>query len=199
MRWISKLRRGARLLRKNKSGSSAIEFAMVIGPFMGLVFAIIEVALTYFAQIGLELGNTEAMRRITTGSAQNGNMSQAQYKALVCSKLFSFMKCDENLIIDVRSYPTFSEALANMPDLFDEGGGRTMAKEKYCTGGPSQVVIGTLYYKWTFIMGMPGLGDFTGKMGISLANSPDGSRLMIAGFARKNEPFSMTGAPPPGC
>ncbi len=200
MRWISGLRRGARLWRKNKSGSTAIEFAMVIGPFMGLVFAIIEVALTYFAQIGLELGNAEAMRKITTGAAQSDKLSKAQYKASVCNELFSFMNCDENLVVDIRSYPTFAAALANMPDLFDDSGSRNSISEMYCPGGPSDVVIGTLYYKWKFIMGMPGLGDFTGKMGISLANSPDGSRLMIAGFARRNEPFTAVAGPPPvGC
>lgn len=198
MRWISGWRHGARQLRKNKSGSAAIEFGMVIGPFLGLMFAIIEVALTYFAQFAMESGNETALRVLRTGSAQNGNMTQAQYKARVCSKLPAFMDCD-NLTVDVRSFATFAEALADMPDLYDEQGARNSTPQKYCPGTSSSVILGTLYYRWNFIMNMPGLGDFTGKMGLSLANMPDGSRLMITGFATRAEPFTSTGVPPPGC
>lgn len=198
MRWISGWRHGARRWRKNTSGATAIEFGMVIGPFLGLMLAIIEVALTYFAQFAMESGNETAMRVLRTGAAQKSNMTQGQYKARVCSKLPAFMSCD-NLTVDVRSFATFAEALGDMPDLYDEQGARNSTPQKFCPGGPSAIILGTLYYRWTFIMNMPGLGDFTGKMGLSLANMPDGSRLMITGFATRAEPFPVPGAPPPGC
>jgi Flp pilus assembly protein TadG len=209
MGWISRLRRGARFWRKDKSGSTAIEFGMVIGPFMGLLFAIIEVALVYFAQFAMESGNEKASRILRTGEAQNGNMTAAQFKARVCSKLPAFMDCNANLIVDVRSYTdtlvpprsdAFAKAAADMPDLFDADGVRTGNADKFCPGGANAVVLVTLYYKWNLIMGMPGLGDFTGKMGLSLGNMPDGSRMIITGFVMKNEPYTLTGTlPTAGC
>ncbi len=213
MRWIAGLRRGARLWRKDKSGSTAIEFGMVIGPFLGLLFAIIEVALVYFAQFAMESGNEAASRALRTGAAQNGNMSKGQFKARVCSKLPVFMDCNSNLTVDVRSYSdtvdpvtkvkiasdAFAKAAVGAADLFSDDGIRGTEVEKYCPGAPSDVVVVTLYYKWGLIMGLPGLGDFTGKMGLSLANTPDGGRLIITGFAMKNEPYSLTGILPAGC
>jgi Flp pilus assembly protein TadG len=199
MRWIAGLRRRARALRKDRSGSTAIEFAMVIGPFLGLLFAILEVALVYFAQFAMESGNETATRVLRTGAAQNGNLSKAQFKTRVCQKLPAFMTCDDDLTVDVRSYATFAEAAANMPDLFDGDGARNNVPSKYCPGGANAIVLVTLYYKWKLIMGMPGLGDFTGKMGLSLGNTPDGSRLIITGFAMKNEPYTLTGTLPAGC
>jgi len=198
MRWISGWRHGARRLRKNTAGSTAIEFAMVIGPFLGLMFAIIEVALAYFVQFSMESGNEAALRAIRTGDVQKKGMTQAQYKARVCSKLPGFMKCNEKLVVDIRSFKSFREAASNIPNLFDSTGARTSNPEMFCPGSENAVVVGTLYYKWTFIAGMPGLGDFTGKMGLSLANSPDGSRLIMVGFATKNEPFGAAPATP-GC
>jgi Flp pilus assembly protein TadG len=207
MRWIAGLRRGARLWRKDKSGSTAIEFGMVIGPFLGLLFAIIEVALVYFAQFAMESGNETATRVLRTGAAQNGNMTKEQFKSRVCSKLPAFMDCNSNLIVDVRSYSNstgksdaFAKAANDMPDLYDADGVRNSNKEKFCPGGPSDVVVATLYFKWNLIMGMPGLGDFTGKVGLSLANTPDGARMIITGFAMKNEPYTLTGTlPTTGC
>ncbi len=200
MRWISGLRRCAKHWRKDRSGSTAIEFGMVIGPFLGLLFAIIEVALVYFAQFAMESGNEAASRVLRTGQAQNGNLTQALFKWRVCQKLPAFMDCNGNLTVDVRSYPTFAQAAVNAADLFGDDGARNTTPEKFCPGGPSDVVVVTLYYKWNLIMGLPGLGDFTGKMGLTLGNTPSGARLIITGFAMKNEPYLLTGTlPTAGC
>ena len=139
MRWISGLRRCAKHWRKDRSGSTAIEFGMVIGPFLGLLFAIIEVALVYFAQFAMESGNEAASRVLRTGQAQNGNLTQALFKWRVCQKLPAFMDCNGNLTVDVRSYPTFAQAAVNAADLFGDDGARNTTPEKFCPGGPSEV------------------------------------------------------------
>ncbi len=201
MRLFSGPRGFSRLWRKDESGATAIEFAMVIGPFLGLLFAILEVALVYFAQFSLENANETAARLIRTGAAQNGTatsnpLSKSQFKQKVCAKLPAFMTCDNNLIVDIRSFPTFSAAAADLPDLFNPDGSRGAA-EKYCPGGPSDMVVATIYYDWKLFIGMPGLGDFTGKLGLGLGNMPDGSRLIITGFATRNEPFAVGAKPKP--
>ena len=65
----ARLRPAARIGR-NTDGFTAVEFAMVIGPFLALLFAIMEVALVYFATFSLENATEQASRLIRTGQAQ---------------------------------------------------------------------------------------------------------------------------------
>lgn len=200
MQWLTKFRLGGKRLRKNESGATAIEFALVAGPFLGLLFAILEVALVYFAQFSLESAAEQAGRKtLRVGLAQSGQLNAAQFKGKVCSQLPDFMGCGEDLIIDVRSYDTFGEAVADLPDLFDESGNRNGNASKFCPGGENDVVIATIFYKWKLFMSLPGLGDFTGKTGLGLGNMPDGSRLIVASFALKNEPNIANPPALPGC
>ena len=178
-----------RRLKTDEAGATAIEFGMVIGPFLGILFAIMEVALVYFAQFSMENACETASRLIRTGTAQKGNMSAGAFKQKVCDKLPVFMACNSDLVVDVRSHPTFSEAAADLPNPFDAQGGLSQSFDKFVMGGPSQVVIVTLYYDWKLFISLPGLGDFTGKLGLGLGNMPDGSRLMSASFAFKTEPY----------
>jgi Flp pilus assembly protein TadG len=183
--WVNRL---WRRLRRNQSGATAIEFGMVIGPFLGLVFAIIEVAMAYFGQFSLELANQEAARFIRTGTAQKANMTAGQYKRLVCDRLPVFMSCND-LIIDVRSFSTFNEAANGMPNPFNSNGTLSHNFNQFSMGATSSVVVVSAYYNWRFFIGMPGLGDFTGKVGLSLSNMPDGARLVSSTFVFKTEPY----------
>ena len=179
-----------RRLRQDESGATAIEFAMVIGPFLGLLFAVMEVALVYFAQFSLENANETASRLIRTGKVQTLHMTAGQFRQKVCNSLPAFMTCDKSLIVDVRSHPTFAEAAADLPSpLAADGSFNAGFQAAFTPGGPSQVVVVTLFYDWRLFIGLPGLGDFTGKLGLGVGNMPDGSRLITAGFASKTEPY----------
>src|SRR5450631_4099829 len=90
--------------RRQQSGATAIEFAMVIGPFLGLLFAIMEIALVYFAEFSINNGVQKAGRLIRLGQAQSAHMTAGEFKTAVCADIPAFMGCGRNVIVDVRSF-----------------------------------------------------------------------------------------------
>jgi Flp pilus assembly protein TadG len=54
-------------LRRDRSGSAAVEFAMIAAPFFLLLFAMIEVAAVFFTGTVLENAVLETARQIRTG------------------------------------------------------------------------------------------------------------------------------------
>ena len=80
----------------DQRGTTAIEFAMVIGPFLFLLFGIISVGLYFFVIFTLEHAVESAARVIRTGQAQTQTpnvMTPGEFKARVCAKLPPFMDC----------------------------------------------------------------------------------------------------------
>jgi len=179
---------------RDKSGSSAVEFGFVIGPFVALLFAIMEVALVYSGEFFINNAALKASRLIRIGEAQTANngggMSKDDFKAAVCAELPGFMHCIENVIVDVRSFGSFEDAAANLPKPINSNGRLSDTFAQYKPGGPAQVVIVSVYYDWHLFAKLPGLGDFTGKLGLGLGNLPDGSRLISSSVAFRTETYS---------
>ena len=61
--------RAIRRLLRGEAGSATVEFAIVVVPFLALVFAILETAFIFFAQQALENAAATAGRLIMTGQA----------------------------------------------------------------------------------------------------------------------------------
>lgn len=176
-------------LRRDQRGTTAIEFAMVVGPFLALLFAIMEVSLIYFVEFSIDNGVHKAARLIRTGKVQQGKLSQNAFKHIVCSDIPAFIGCESNVIVDVRSFDTFSQAASDLPHPLTASGSLSGNFTKFVPGGPSKVVVVSLYYDWPLMAKLPGLGDFTGKTGLSLGNMPDGSRLISASTAFRTEAY----------
>ena len=101
--------RRALRFRKNEDGATAVEFAMVSVPFLGLLFAIFETAFVMFVTESLESAVADAGRTILTGTTQASNYASANAfrDGVICPSVGkqlipSFIKCS-NLIVDVRS------------------------------------------------------------------------------------------------
>ena len=178
-----------RIWRRDERGFTAVEFALVIGPFLALLFAIMEVALVYFATFSLENATEQAARLIRTGQAQGGNFDEARFKREVCARVPVFISCDSNLKVDVRSFDTFTEAASGVPQPFDARGNLLSNFEQYSPGKGGSVVLVSVYYHWGLMASLPRMGDFTGRVGVGVSNMPDGSRLISASTAFRNEPF----------
>src|ERR1700754_1602369 len=96
-----------RRFRRHRRGSAAVEFALVAPVFFALLFAIVEVALMFFASQVLETVTQESARYILTGQAQSASMTQAQFRSYVCSQIPALFTC-ANVQINVQSYGTFA-------------------------------------------------------------------------------------------
>ncbi len=65
-----------RRFRRNRQGSAAVEFALIAPLFFGMLFAIIETAIVFFAGQVLEQGTAEIARLMLTHQAQDTGMTE---------------------------------------------------------------------------------------------------------------------------
>jgi Flp pilus assembly protein TadG len=166
-----------RRFRRNHRGSAVVEFALVAPIFFGLLFAIIELALVFFASQLLETVTQDSARLIMTGQAQLSSYTQTTFKNLVCSKIVVMFDCVNGISIDVQSYSAFSSV--NIADPIDASK-NFVAPNNYLPGGPGDIVVVRIFYQWPLIV--------TG-LGFNIANLSGSKRLLTATAAFQNEPY----------
>ena len=107
--------------RRANSGALAVEFGLIAPFFFGLLFGILEVALTFWSTQVLETAVANASRQIYTGSFQSGATSTdpavelARFKDLVCANVTAVFNCQKLVKVDVKqigdSYGNASAAI----------------------------------------------------------------------------------------
>ncbi|MBR0873804.1 pilus assembly protein [Bradyrhizobium tropiciagri] len=172
-----------RRFRRNRRGSAAVEFALVAPLFFALLFAIIEVAMVFFAGQVLETVTQDSARMIMTGQAQNAAYTQAQFKQYVCGKVNALFDCTNGIYVDVRSYPNNGFSSVNIAPPIDAT--RAFNPDmKWCPGKEGDVVVVRLFYQWPL---------FVTNLGFNISNLANGKRLLTASAAFKNEPSGASG------
>ena len=166
-----------RRFRRNRRGSAAVEFALIAPVFFGLLFAIIEVAMVFFASQLLETATQDSARMIMTGQAQMAAYTQAQFKNLVCSKVDSLFDCVNGIAIDVQSYSAFSSINISQPI---NGSNNFVPPNNYSPGGPGDIVVVRIFYQWPL---------FVTGLGFNVSNLSGSKRLLTATAAFQNEPY----------
>lgn len=168
----------ARRFRKDRSGASAIEFALVAGPFFALLIAVMEVSLVFFGSFTLENAVDRAGRMIRTGQAQEAGMNADAFKTAVCGNVHALFDCEGGLKVEVQRFDNFSGINGNLDSPLDNG----ELKNSYAfdMGNGGDVVIVRAFYEWGVMAKLPGVG---------LGNMPNGNRLLIAATTFRNEPF----------
>lgn len=179
--------RTPRLLRRflhRKDGVAAVEFGLVVVPFLMLMFAIMETALVFFAGQALETAAADSGRLILTGQAQQQKFDATKFKDQVCAKVYGLFDCTSGLQVDVRTYASFA-AIDNSKPV-DKDGKLTLTPT-YAPGGPGQIVVVRLVYQWPIHMAL---------FGFSLSDLAGEKRLLMATSAFRNEPFPTTQSVP---
>ena len=166
-----------RRFRRNRRGTAAVEFALVAPIFFGVLFAIIELAMVFYASQILETATQDSARVIMTGQAQNAKYTQAQFKNLVCTKVTLMFDCLNGISIDVQSYKTF--ATVDVADPIDKDK-KFVPPNNYLPGGPGDIVVVRVFYKWPL---------FVTGFGFNLANIGSNQRLLTGTAAFQNEPY----------
>lgn len=97
------------LLGADKRGTVAIEFAFVAGPFLLMMFGVIELALVFLVSTSLDTASSQTARRIRTGEAQTTGQTEQQFKQGVCDRMTWLSgDCMSALVVDVRTYTSFT-------------------------------------------------------------------------------------------
>lgn len=159
-----------RRFARHDEGAAAVEFAMVAIPFLGLMFAIMETALVFFAGQTLETAVADSARKVMTGQAET--WTPDKFKEEVCGHIFGLFDCNK-IQVNVKAYPSFSAA--DMKSPIDDNGNIVSS---FNAGGPGDVVIARLLYEWPTYIPV-----------LNLSDRPGNKRLLIATAAFRNEPY----------
>ena len=166
-----------RKLRKDETGTTAIEFAMVATPFLMMLYGIISLGLYFFSTFTLENAIEVASRQIRTGQAQAAGLTQAQFQQVVFNNVPSFIN-QGNLIVNVNSFATY--AAITPASCVDVNGAPTAGSTSFAPGTQSAIVVAWVCYTWDVTKYIPFL---------KLGNLPDGSRLIQATTTFQTEPY----------
>src|SRR5437763_15795020 len=102
-RWLS-AKCMIRRFAKQQDGAAAVEFGLVVAPFLALVFAIMETAIVFFAGQALETAVADSSRLIMTGQAQSQNFDAAAFKTAACNKIYGLFDCQNGVNADVNTF-----------------------------------------------------------------------------------------------
>jgi len=169
-----------RRFRRNHRGSAVVEFALVAPIFFGLLFAIIELALVFFASQVLETVTQDSARLVQTGQAQAAAYDAANFKKLVvCARPLAnlLFDCMSGVYVDVQSYPAFSNVV--ITDPIDAAKNFTNNMQ-YNPGNAGDIVVVRAFYQWPL---------FVTGLGYNISNLSGSKRLLSATAAFRNEPY----------
>jgi len=179
-------RRTLRRFCRSERGVTAVEFALVLGPFVFLLGCICETGFMLFTEYVLQNATQEASRVVRTGQASGANgappITAGDFKAIICNDVGFLIDCDGKVTVYVDNAPDFASLETTMDDPVDIGpdaGGS--AYPVVFNPGPRLVaatVIAT--YDWGFVFPFM---DWIGNI-----NGGDARRLYGMAIFR-NEPF----------
>lgn len=166
---------------RDERGVTAIEFGILALPFFSILGAIFETSMVFLSGQILDSAVQDASRAIRTGQAQAANMNLAGFRTEVCNRLYGLFSDCSGLHIEVKSLGKFNAASITPPvDWNCKANCGWSRPDAFNPGQTSNIMLVQVYYKWPTIMP---------SIGASLADLPEGKRLLGAAAVFKNEPF----------
>jgi Flp pilus assembly protein TadG len=153
----------------DRRGATAVEFALVAAPFLGLLFALIHTFLVFFAQQLLESVVPQSSRQILTGQVQSQQLTKDAFHQIVCDKVVILFNCS-GLMVDVQVASSWSSADTSAPTLTYDAHGQ-VTNMQFNPGNPGDIVVVRVMYLWPVFM-----------------FSSQGSQMIMATAAFQNEP-----------
>lgn len=138
----------AQRLRKDERGATAVEFALVIVPFLGLTFAVFEIGYAAFVSSALSNASGEAARMIRTGRVDAPKSADA-FKTAICDRMaMPVDRCKGRMTVNVQTFGSFDAIGAWNPpadDSFVPGGARDIQLVRATYRQPLITPLYTLY------------------------------------------------------
>lgn len=161
--------------RQAERGSAAVEFALVGIPFLMLLLAMLETGIIFFANASIDHTTAQTARLIRTGQAQSGGFDEAAFKQSMCDGLTFLPDCLTRLHLDVRTFDSFADV--NFPPPIEDG--ELTGNNQFQPGSAGDIVLVRAFYEW----------PVASPVATGLSTMSDGSRLLTASTAFRNEPF----------
>lgn len=180
-------------LARDRSGATAIEFAVLALPFILTMLAVLEYGYVYLVQVSLEDATAVASRQIRTGQAQTKTTStttagvttttptpltQAQFKTLVCDHMNWISGCYSSLQVEAEVQSSWSGQTYTSPTV----NGQLKPALPFNMGQPGDIVLIHSFYPWKMVTpalwtGAPKLNGNSVLLGsvAAICNEPYGS------------------------
>ncbi|MEX6508883.1 TadE/TadG family type IV pilus assembly protein [Jiella sp. M17.18] len=171
-----KHRRGLRAFLRDRRGATAIEFAILAGPFFILMLVLLETSTIFIGELVLDRAVAKVGREVRTGQATNAGVSKADFRQMICDEVSFMMNCGK-LQIDLQSYGTFSAIPTSIPV---KNGDIDASKLGYALPTSETITALRVYYKW------PLYTDVLREMSTTMS---DHSFVLVASAAFRTEPF----------
>lgn len=162
-----------RRFRKTNKGSTAIEFAFIIVPFLMLTLGTLEIALVHLSRSSMSDAIEKTSRQIMTGEADC--LDADEYITQLCNRLsFANGDCQANTKVVMQELSSFTD---------DPGADETnfaAIQSDMSNGRENDIMLLRVYHRWNVMF--PLLDDALG--------GGDGEVLLVSNLAFKNEPYS---------
>lgn len=187
-----------RRFARRSDGVAAIETALVLPIFFGLVFATMEASWLFFKTSIVEQAVAASGRAVLTGLApdsqevqgtpqdeadENGvqDLGRDEFYADLCQRVRAFGECRERLSVEVKAYNTLEELVADQTEITcPNAPGYRFNKVPYDPGTRNS---------YTLVRACFLVDAFTPGLGLDLRQNPDGTKSIIATHVRRNEPY----------
>ncbi len=164
-----------RRFRRDRKGSTAVEFAVVLLPFLLLTVGTFEIALIHLSRSALTAAVEDTSRQIKTGEGQC--LTADDYIDQLCSRLaFSVGDCNMNTKVVVQELASFSSNPAATNEEFEN------ITSVVNNGTADSVMALQVFHRWRVIL--PLLDNALG--------GDDGELILISNLAFRNEPFGSS-------
>lgn len=171
------LRQNLRRLGRDRRGATAVEFALLIGPFLFLLLGLMEVSMQYFIATAMDYAVQRTARLIRTGQAQETSLSVDELRATMCQNMLDIFDCPENSYLSVTELDNLDATSATLPV---DSSGNFLDSDIYEAGHGGSYVIVRGYFQFSPLF------DIFGALTPQLAN---GNRIVAASALFRNEPF----------
>lgn len=181
-------KRRLRSFVKNRDGATVIEFALLALPFSMLIFAIIESCIAFASEEYMQNITDDLARQLRTGDIDRNTETAEAFKTRFCNqfKTFAGDGCEDNVIIDLRNFPTFAQAAALQTYVNDDNEIVVPGGAKFEPGPPESRNILRVFYPW------PVMSDIMRPRMSTVREAGllrDNATLHFATATWQNEPF----------
>ena len=175
------LRKLLKKYAKKKEGTTAIEFSMLIVPYLMLTLGIIELSLVFTSASLLEGATGAAGRMIRTGQIQeSGADPETMFRDRLCEYATVLINCDD-VVIDVIQMDSFTD-FDDLAPTYDADG--NMVSQGVNPGGSEDRVLIRTSYRYEMMT------PFVG----TLLGGDDGAMTFMSTLVMQTEPYDFDGA-----
>ncbi len=184
---------------RSRKGVTAVEFAMVGVPFLGLVCAILETAFVFFTQATFDNTVNNVARQVLVNEfTSNATPTTSDFKTSVfCPALPSFINCN-NVTLNIQAYDPATTSFATVASSIGKSWYNNPAAN-VSLGQPGWIVLFQAFYPMPVYLSVlvatgpsgGGVSNLNGQTSNSVYNNPNGSGFVHAIFSTmvfRNEP-----------